>query len=75
MEAYSLYGFMNTNYGWDIAQEIEMVDYKNLADFILGGAFKQACMEHAHLNDETMCYINKDINNRMYTLLMHHYFD
>ena len=59
---------------WDSPVELSELPQGDLAGYILNGHFKQCCAEHRELDDETMCFINKDINNRIYTLLLNGYF-
>lgn len=61
---------------WQPAQEIacDLKD-KSLANYVLSGCFLESCKNKAILDDPTMCYINKDINNRIYTLLINGYFN
>lgn len=55
---------------WDPPERIELqLNPKNLAKFILDGHFKECCEKHCVLTDPVMCYINKDIYNRIYTLM------
>lgn len=72
--AAGLIPFQFTNYDWDEAKEIECKNFKNPADFVLGGVFEEYCRNHVVLDDKAMCEINKDINNRIYTLLYNGYF-
>lgn len=66
------------NFGsdWDSA---ELLDYnlnnKRATNFVLSGRFLECCQKRAILDDKTMCYINKDIHNRIYTLLVNEYFN
>ena len=60
---------------WDSPVELAELPQGDLVDYILNGHFKQCCTEHRELDDETMCFINKDINNRIYTLLVNGYFE
>lgn len=62
---------MNSNAGWDAAKETEQPKDEALADYILGGAFTRGCREGWHLTDDVMCRINRDINDRIYTLLIY----
>lgn len=60
---------------WDPAQTIDCnLDCGSLANYVLLGRFLECCNNGAILNDKTMCYINKDIHNRIYTLLINGYF-
>lgn len=62
---------MNSNAGWDAAKEAKQPEDEALADFVLSGAFAQGCREGWHLSDDVMCRINRDINDRIYTLLIY----
>lgn len=62
---------MNSNAGWDAAKEVTQPKDGALADFVLGGVFVQGCREGWHLSDDVMCRINRDINDRIYTLLIY----
>ena len=59
---------------WDSPVELTELPQGDLVGYILDGHFSQCCTEHRELDDETMCFINKDINNRIYTLLLNGYF-
>lgn len=54
---------------WEKPKELDIPVTKNLATFILGGKFVECCKIGAQLDDTTMCIINKDVHNRIYTLL------
>lgn len=43
---------------------------KNLAGFLLAGEFRKTCSEGQVFDDEAMERINKDVHNRMYTLVI-----
>ena len=60
---------------WDDPVQLDELPQADLVSYILNGRFLQCCMEHRALDDDTMCSINKDINNRIYTLLLNGYFD
>ena len=62
---------MNSNAGWDTAKEIKQRKDGALADFVVSGAFAQGCREGWHLTDDVMRRINRDINDRIYTLLIY----
>ncbi len=60
---------------WEPAQEIDCnLDGKSLANYVLSGRFLENCKSNAILDDATMYIINKDIHNRVYTLLINGYF-
>lgn len=60
---------------WDLAETLECnLNGKSLANYVLAGNFLECCKNGAILNDKTMRYINKDIHNRIYTLLINGYF-
>ena len=67
--------FHSTAFGkdWDAPSLIEEPIGNNLAEFILRGRFLERCQNNAHFDDKTMCEVNKDINNRVYTLLVQGY--
>ncbi len=55
---------------WDPPQKIDPFSPpKNLSKFILDGHFIECCKKQCLLSDSIMCYINKDIYNRIYTLV------
>lgn len=55
---------------WDAPIQLENVNKNNLADFLLEGKFKEHCHKNSQLNDSIMKQLNKDIYNRVYTLLI-----
>lgn len=61
---------------WEPAKALDggVVD-KSLASYVLSGCFAECCEKGAVLDDKTMCYINKDVHNRIYTLLINGCFD
>ena len=69
--------FFNCQFGthWDDPVQLEQMPQGELSKYILDGHFRQCCLEHRELDDDTMCFINKDINNRIYTLLVKGYFN
>lgn len=60
---------------WDEAELIDVKVSGTLARFILDGEFKKHCFSGSHLDDNAMKEINKDIHNRVYSLLINGYFD
>lgn len=70
-----VWGF-NFGVDWDAATVCEP-PHKNqsLANYILAGNFSKCRKKGSALNDSAMCYINKDVHNRIYTLLKGGYFD
>ena len=61
---------------WDKAELIDVqIRGNGLATFVLSGKFKECCEKNCVLVDRTMCYINKDIHNRIYSLLVNGYFN
>ena len=58
---------------WDLPSPVEEPIGNNLAKFILRGKFLECCQDNVYFNDKTMCEVNKDINNRVYTLLINDY--
>lgn len=56
---------------WDspVMSEDTIINNNNLADYILKGNFLEYCEKHMRLNDAAMRYINKDVYNRVYTLV------
>ena len=55
---------------WDPPEKLEISSTpKNLSVFILDGHFSECCKKHSVLTDPVMRYINKDIYNRVYTLM------
>lgn len=59
---------------WDPAEVLESKKPKDAAEYILSGHFKECCELHRKLDNATMKYINRDIHNRMYTLITMKYF-
>lgn len=61
---------------WDAAEVCSHIsEGQNAAGYVLGGRFKECCEKGAVLDDKTMCYVNKDVHNRIYTLFVNGYFD
>ncbi len=58
---------------WDEALIMEGDIPKDLTQYVLSGCFKICCEEHMRLDDEIMCLLNKDIHNRVYTLIQKNY--
>lgn len=67
----SVFSFLSKSAcNWDPPQIIELpILPEDLSQFILSGHFIECCREHRVLTDPTMRYINKDIYNRVYTLM------
>lgn len=66
------------NYGmqWDKAKIVASISEKqSLASYVLSGKFSECCRNGNCLDNKTMCEINKDIHNRIYTLLVQGYFN
>lgn len=60
---------------WNPAQILDCnLDGSSLANYVLSGHFIECCKNGSILDDRIMCYINKDIHNRIYTLLVNGYF-
>lgn len=57
---------------WDAPVFLEMQPPKDKATYILDGAFREGCVLHWHFDDKAMCRINKDVYNRIYTLVRLH---
>lgn len=55
---------------WDEAVEIEPPRDQNIAEYILSGKFLECCKTETMLDDIAMCKINRDIHNRVYTLMV-----
>ena len=47
---------------------------QSLANYVLAGEFSECCGNGEYLDDKTMCKVNKDVHNRVYTLLIKGYF-
>lgn len=61
-------------YGWDNPVEIQIEqEINDVAAFVLAGKFMECCEKQLALSDDIMCYINKDICNRIFTLLQNNY--
>lgn len=54
---------------WDRAELLEVTNIQNPTQYILAGHFKECSLKNKPLNNQIMCYINKDIHNRIYTLI------
>ena len=55
---------------WDPPEKLALPEKpEDFAQFILGGRFIECCEKHCNLSDPVMCDINKDVHNRIYTLL------
>ena len=66
----SFYTLSRYTCDWDPPIKLELAGKpENLAQFILDGHFMECCKKRCVLSDATMCYLNKDIYNRIYTLL------
>ncbi len=62
-------------FGWAPAKIVDCdFNGKSLAKYVLSGRFIECCKNGSILDDKTMCYINKDIHNRIYTLLINGFF-
>jgi hypothetical protein len=57
-------------YTWDPLVFINVEYDENIPDYILGGAFMDACINRRVLDDATMCAINHDVYNRLFTLFV-----
>lgn len=61
---------------WEQATVVDCdLNGKGMASYVLSGHFAECCEKGVHLDDVIMCYINKDVHNRIYTLLVNGYFD
>lgn len=54
---------------WDLAELVDVNISGTLARFILDGEFKRHCINNSIFDNKTMKDINKDINNRVYSLI------
>lgn len=66
MHAYSV---LPCGTDWDAAEALNMEIPDDLTAFILDGYFRECCEQNKILDNEAMCYINKDVHNRIYTLV------
>lgn len=57
---------------WDFPKKVKDRYRKDIPEFLLRGEFKKACKNGLKLDDATMCILNHDIYDRMYTLLGRH---
>lgn len=73
--AYTIFCGLLSGSDWNDPQPLTDTPTKSIASYILNGHFKECCNNHKILDDSTMCYINQDIYNRTYTLLINGYFD
>lgn len=55
-------------YTWDPPAFIDVEYDEDIPDYLLGGAFMDACINRRVLDDATMCTINHDVYNRSFTL-------
>ncbi len=55
---------------WVDAVEVEPPTKKDLTEYILSGKFLEFCQSGAKLTDSTMRELNRDIHNRVYTLVV-----
>lgn len=67
--------FYSLNSEWDIPALCNDEPNDDKTDYMLRGKFKEHCDKGSKLSDRVMCEINKDICNRIYTLLYKGYFD
>ena len=68
--AQGIFVLLPSNPGWDKPTKLDIEIPKSKVKFILDGEFKKCCNEGCYLNDDIMCRVNKDICNRIYTLLI-----
>lgn len=68
MEIYE-YSVALPGVGWDDAVLFESDKQNGISEYILAGHFMECCQNNAVLDDKTMKYINKDVHNRIYTLI------
>lgn len=55
---------------WDEAVEIEPPTNQNIAEYVLSGKFLECCKSGTVMDDIAMREINRDIHNRVYTLMI-----
>lgn len=55
---------------WDEAVEIEPPAEQNIVEYILPGKFLECCKSGTVMDDIAMREINRDIHNRVYTLMV-----
>lgn len=55
---------------WDEAEPVDLEISENLPAFILNGRFLECCKKEMFLDDITMRYVNKDVHDRIYTLIL-----
>lgn len=61
---------------WDDAVRAEPIRAgQSCANYVLAGKFSECCKSGCKLTDAVMCEINKDVHNRIYTLLTDGYFN
>jgi hypothetical protein len=56
---------------WDTPILLNVPYNGNLIEFLLQGEVLKACQQHSILDDHTMCILNHDVYNLMYTLVHH----
>lgn len=72
---YIMFG-MTFGSNWDAAIKSEKIrKNQSCANYVLAGKFNECCQKGCELNDAVMCVINKDVHNRIYTLLVCGYFN
>lgn len=65
---------LQMRYGWDNPVEVQIEqEITDVAEFVLAGKFMECCEKQLVLSDDTMCNINKDVCNRIFTLLQNNY--
>ena len=65
----SYYTSFKVGFYWDEPILLQTEPPKDKAAYLLGGAFLEGCNAHWLFDDDAMCRINKDICNRVYTLI------
>lgn len=61
---------------WDAAECVtEIADGQSYAGYVLAGKFLECCNDGVFLDDAAMRVINKDVHNRIYSLLIGGYFN
>ena len=73
-EVWRIFAFYVIQYhNWDPPILLNVPYNGKPAEFLLQGEVLKACQQHDVLDDHTMCTLNHDVHNRMYTLIHHKY--
>ncbi len=68
-QEFAFYCTYKPGFGWDPPVLLQTQPPKDKAVYLLGGEFLRGCTRRWDFDDSAMCRINKDIYNRIYTLV------